>query len=141
MTPNRWFRSSCVALLLLGVVSGWTLAASGRNGRVHILSASHNPDAGIFPSDPFTVPERSQKTGLRINCTLPDCTVRPSDCNDVQLINQLDGFNLQTRVTVPFDGAIDPSSVSSHCPNTFPTSYSEFVGADVFRPAPIYGPP
>jgi len=29
-------------------------------------------------------------------------------------LNQLDGFNLQPRISVPFDGAIDPSTVNSN---------------------------
>ena len=39
--------------------------------------------------------------------------MRVSDCRDLALINVLDGFNLQPRVTIPFDGDIDPSSVNS----------------------------
>jgi hypothetical protein len=39
--------------------------------------------------------------------------VRPSDCADIDVINQLDGFSTQPRITVPFSGAIHPSSVTS----------------------------
>jgi Bacterial virulence factor lipase N-terminal len=32
---------------------------------------------------------------------------------DIALLNQLDGFNMQTRISIPFDGDIDPATVSS----------------------------
>jgi hypothetical protein len=42
----------------------------------------------------------------------PDCSVYVSDCEDVDVINQLDGFNVQPRIVIPFSGAIDLASVS-----------------------------
>src|SRR6266540_4308901 len=33
---------------------------------------------------------------------------------DVPLLNQLDGFNIQPRISIPFDGAIDPSTVNNN---------------------------
>src|SRR5262249_33145568 len=38
---------------------------------------------------------------------------RPSDYQDVQVLNTLDGFNVQPRLSIPFDGPIDVFSVSS----------------------------
>ena len=43
----------------------------------------------------------------------PDCAVRRSDCEDIQVINTLDGFNMQPRLSVPFDGRIDVNTVTS----------------------------
>jgi hypothetical protein len=108
--------------LILVLLAGIPLAVvcsppSDRNSTVHVLFDVEDPDKGIFPSDAFAVADDSQKTGLRVNLPLPDCTVRVSDCADLALINVLDGFNLQPRVTVPFDGNIDPQSVNSA--NTF----------------------
>src|SRR5262249_17016153 len=40
-------------------------------------------------------------------------SVRASDCHDIEVLNKLDGFNLQPRLSVPFTGPIDPSSVTS----------------------------
>jgi hypothetical protein len=71
------------------------------------------PEGGPFPSNHFTVPDPRHNTGLRVNLPLPDCGARPSDCADIALINTLDGFNVQPRLSVPFDGAIDVSSVTS----------------------------
>jgi hypothetical protein len=38
---------------------------------------------------------------------------RPSDCEDLDVINTLDGFNLLPRLSIPFDGPIDPATVTS----------------------------
>jgi hypothetical protein len=39
--------------------------------------------------------------------------VRVSDCADLDVINTLDGFNLQPRLSIPFSGPIDVATVSS----------------------------
>ena len=98
--------------------------------KIHVLFGLDTPEAGIFPSDVFTVEDDFQKTGLRVKLPLPDCKVRVSDCKDIALINVLDGFSLQPRVTVPFDGDIDPASVNSS--NAF---FVELGNADVNEPA------
>jgi hypothetical protein len=66
-----------------------------------------------FPSDVFSVPDWSQRSYRRVALPKPDCAVRPSDCADIDVLNTLDGFNTQPRITVPFDGDIDPASVDS----------------------------
>jgi hypothetical protein len=71
------------------------------------------PGGSPFPSDLFTVQDSSHNTGRRVNLPKPDCTVRPSDCEDLDVINTLDGFNLQPRMSIPFDGTIDPATVRS----------------------------
>jgi hypothetical protein len=76
-----------------------------------------NPDSTTqspMPSDRFTLLDRHQNTGLRVNLPFPNCTTNPSDCLDTALLNQLDGFNPQPRISIPFDGAIDPNTVNSH---------------------------
>src|SRR4051812_114017 len=71
------------------------------------------PERGPFPSDRFTVADASQLTNRRINLPLPDASTRPSDYADVSVINTLDGFNLQPRLSVPFSGPIDVTTVNS----------------------------
>ena len=71
------------------------------------------PDGGPFPSDHWTTTDWSQPTGLRVDLPKPDCAARPSDCADIDVLNTLDGFNVQPRISIPFTGAIDPASVSS----------------------------
>jgi hypothetical protein len=72
-----------------------------------------SPSAGPFPSNLFTVPDPTQNTGLRVNLPKPDCAVRVSDCQNIDVINTLDGFNLQPRLSIPFTGPIDVNSVTS----------------------------
>jgi len=82
-------------------------------GDVHpqfnVSSTTQSP----FPSDFFTVLDHRQNTHLRVNLPFPNCTTNPSDCLDITLLNQLDGFNTQPRIAVPFDGAINPNTFNS----------------------------
>ena len=74
-------------------------------------------DAGLagspFPSNRYTVFDGSQNTLRRVQLPKPDCAVRVSDCQDIDVINTLDGFSTQPRITVPFTGDIDVSTVNS----------------------------
>jgi len=72
-----------------------------------------SPSGGPFPSDRFAKLDLSNNTLLRVNLPKPDCTVRVSDCQDIDVINTLDGFNLQPRLSIPFSGPIDVSTVDS----------------------------
>jgi hypothetical protein len=51
-----------------------------------------------FPSDRFTVEDSGQNTSLRVNVPKPDCAARPNDCANLDVINTLDGFNVQPRL-------------------------------------------
>jgi virulence factor lipase-like protein len=66
-----------------------------------------------FPSDFYSVADSGQNTGLRVSLPKPDCNTKLSDCQDIDVLNQLDGFSAQTRLEIPFNGAIDPNSVNS----------------------------
>jgi hypothetical protein len=83
-------------------------------GPVHAVFGLVSPDVGPFPSDRFTVPDPSELTGLRVDLPLPDPATRPSDYADTQVLNTLDGFNLQPRLSISFDGPIDVKSVNSN---------------------------
>jgi hypothetical protein len=80
---------------------------------VSVRSDLSDPTGTPFPSDHFSVRDWSNITFRRVNLPKPNCTVRPSDCADVDVINTLDGFSTQPRITVPFTGAIDLSTVTS----------------------------
>ena len=80
---------------------------------VHVLSNLSDPAASPFPSNRFTVFDASNRTLRRVSLPKPDCAVRPSDCNDIDVVNTLDGFSTQPRITVPFSGDIDPATVNS----------------------------
>ncbi|MGB9121613.1 MAG: hypothetical protein WCE73_13400 [Candidatus Angelobacter sp.] len=86
------------------------LALAETHPLFNLQSTTQSP----FPSDRFTVFDSQQLTGLRVNVPLPNCATNPSDCADLTLVNQLDGFNPQPRLSIPFDGAIDVSTVNSN---------------------------
>jgi hypothetical protein len=72
-----------------------------------------DPAGSPFPSNRFSVADASQNTYRRVALPKPNCVQRPSDCADIDVINTLDGFSTQPRITVPFTGAIDVNSVNS----------------------------
>jgi len=83
------------------------------SGTVHALFDLNRPETGPFPTDIFTVADHTHNTGRRVNLPYPNCAVRVSDCEDLDVINTLDGFGLQTRISIPFDGEIDPATVTN----------------------------
>jgi hypothetical protein len=105
LSSQVWFLLSLAVILLAPTAA----KASGVHPQFNLQSTAQSP----FPSDRFTVFDSSQRTNLRVNLPSPNCAARPSDCADVALLNQLDGFNTQPRISIPFDGAIDPSTVTS----------------------------
>jgi hypothetical protein len=88
-------------------------ATDETDGRVQALFDFSTPSTTPFPSDYFTVSDVGNNTGRRLELPYPDCNAYPSDCNDLEVVNTLDGFGLQTRISIPFDGQIDPATVNS----------------------------
>ena len=80
--------------------------------RVYASFDLSRPEGGPFPSDIFTVADATQNTGRRVNYPLPDCAVRPTDCDDLAMVNTLDGWGLQPRISIPFTGEIDPTTLN-----------------------------
>ena len=107
MLPLR--RTLLLALLAFVVLPTPALAAGPIRATLDITK----PSGGPFPSDIFTRRDPSQLTGLRVDLPKPNCAVFPSDCADVDVLNDLDGFNPQPRISIPFTGEIDPASVTS----------------------------
>ena len=89
---TRIRRVAVLCLALFAVTPGIALA-----GGVEALFDLSSPSTSPFPSDRFTAPDGSHLTRLRVSLPKPDCAVRPSDCADIDVINTLDGFNLQPR--------------------------------------------
>lgn len=110
-----------------------SLAGAADVGPLFDLS---NPQTGPFPSNRFSVLELRNLTALRVNLPKPDCAQRPSDCEDIDVLNSLDGFNAQPRLHIPFNGAIDPASVDSS--NVFLVRLSDATQFD-WRPHQIVG--
>jgi hypothetical protein len=109
--------SLAFAFRRFALAAAFASVAVGASAGVSVRFSSSDPTATPFPSDRFTVREWHNSTFRRVNLPLPaDCTSTPAkatECADLAVVNELDGFSTQPRVTVPFTGAIDPASVSS----------------------------
>jgi dienelactone hydrolase len=123
-------RSAIVTTLVLLIVAAFSPSATA-NGSVEPRFDLTDPSRGPFPSDRFTVPDATQLTGLRVNLPKADCAIRRSDCEDIDVLNTLDGFNLQPRLSIPFTGPIDPASVSSDTVFLFKLSCTSCPGVNV----------
>src|SRR6266545_5035963 len=99
-----------ISVALVLVSAPLAVAAAGPVHARFDLSSLQN---GPFPTNRFTVEDPTQNTGLRVDLPRADCAARPSDCSDIDVLNKLDGFNLQPRLSIPFDGPIDVGSVTS----------------------------
>jgi pimeloyl-ACP methyl ester carboxylesterase len=66
----------------------------------------------VFPSDRLTVPDPRQRTGVRLNLPLPDCSVQVTVCREYTLLNQTDGFSVRPRAAVRFSGPVNVATLS-----------------------------
>ena len=86
-----------------------------------------------------------QLTGQRLALPLPDCAARPSDCDDVRLLNQLDGFDLDPRIAIGFGQPIDLARVTRDSVYLQPAGGGERIPLNrlVWSPArhTLYGHP
>lgn len=101
-TKRKWVAvpQLCRALVAaLSLLLLWPQLSSAAG--VWVLFDPSSPASIPFPNDRFTIRDKSQNTQLRVNLPKPDCTVRPSACEDIDVINTLDGFNLQPRLSIP----------------------------------------
>ena len=95
------------------------------------LNDPTSPATAPFPSDRWTVADSAQLTGRRVALPLPaDCVAALDDCEDVAVLNTLDGFSAEPRVSIPFDGDIDPASVNSDRRSSSQTRPAAAAGRD-----------
>ena len=125
-------RSLLLALVVAGLTPSLAHAAGVQPG-FDLSSPSGSP----FPTDRYTEPDATQLTGLRVALPKPNCAVFPSDCLDVDVLNELDGFNVQPRISIPFTGAIDPASATSDSIFLVKLSDGEVTGVNqvIWNPA------
>ncbi len=109
MTPSPAVRAAA----LFAALAFQLPAALAHGGGVAVRDDTADPAGSIFPSNRFSVVDLRNLSVRRVALPKPDCAVRPSDCDDIAVINTLDGFSTQPRITVPFTGAIDPATVTS----------------------------
>src|SRR5262245_32605582 len=96
---------SALVLLLVPAAAAAAPHATGAGGGVSVGQP--------FPTNLLTTPDPAQLTGFRVDLPRPDCEARPSECADVAVLDTLDGFNVLPRISIPFSGPIDLSTVSS----------------------------
>jgi dienelactone hydrolase len=96
VTPRRLARAAALGLAL-GL---WAAPAPAADVRA------------LFPHDGLTRADPTQLTGRRIALPLPDCSTEPSSCDEIRLLNALDGFSVNPRLAVKFSGPIEVDSVS-----------------------------
>ena len=104
-SPRRFFPLALLVALALPSLA----QAAGVQPTFDLAAPSGSP----FPSDRFTTPDAAQLSRVRVDLPRPNCAVFSSDCADIDVLNTLDGFNLQPRLSIPFTGAIDPASATS----------------------------
>jgi hypothetical protein len=102
-----------MALLLLLAGGGYGWPTSSSASFVEPLFDLRTPTSAPFPTDRYAVPETRNLTKQRVSMPQPACATRPSDCNDVEVLNTLDGFGLQPRITIPFSSPINLNTVNS----------------------------
>jgi hypothetical protein len=74
--------------------------------RVRVEFNPQDPAYGPFPNDYLTQPDPRQKTGLRVNLPLAGC-IAGGECEELDLVNALDGFHVIPRITVRFSGPVN----------------------------------
>jgi hypothetical protein len=79
-----------VISVTLGLASSPSAVAAAAS--VHARFDLGSLQGAPFPTNRYTVADATQNTGLRIDLPKPDCD--PSDCSDIAVLNELDGFNL-----------------------------------------------
>jgi hypothetical protein len=132
--------ASAGVLMLTAVARLHALNSGAQSTSAHVVRALFSldhPHTGPFPSDVFTVADPRHNTGRRVNLPYPACSVRVSDCEDLDVINTLDGFGLQTRLSIPFDGPIDVNTATGD--TVFLINLGSTLHRDGHRPGTVVG--
>jgi dienelactone hydrolase len=95
-------------VVLRAALAAFALALILPGGALAATSAGQ-----LFPSNLYTTADSTQITGLRVDLPKPNCATHASDCADIAVLDTLDGFNIQPRISIPFSGPIDLSTVTS----------------------------
>ena len=113
---RRLSRCGILGAVVAGMLIGAGPAGAAPPAIAARVQARFDLDAGApspFPADWFTVPDRTQRTGLRIANPPASCAPPRSVCDDLKLLAELDGFDLEPRLALRFTGGIDLGSVSA----------------------------
>lgn len=103
MSPSaRRLAPRLVLGLWLAVAGVWAPARPAAAAQVESL----------LPSDRLTTPDPGQSTGRRMALPLPDCAVDAAGCDEVRLLNELDGWSVNPRISIRFSGPVALESLT-----------------------------
>jgi hypothetical protein len=104
-------RAGRLASRALGVwlATAGSLAASGILAPPAVWAAEVQ---SLFPSDRLTTPDPQQSTGRRVTLPLPDCAADAAGCDEIRLLNELDGFSVNPRIAIRFTGPVALESLT-----------------------------
>ncbi|WP_369257446.1 Ig-like domain-containing protein [Geodermatophilus amargosae] len=102
MQQRRWHRTTSSLIGALAFTAALSVTAPPA-----LATPDKAEPLSVFPSDSLTVRDPAQLTGRRVNLPTEGCGAAIS-CGLVQQLNQLDGFDLDPRIAVRFDRAVDP---------------------------------
>jgi hypothetical protein len=66
----------------------------------------------LFPTDQLTEADPRQLTGRRVHLSLVNCVEAPSTCDEISLLNGLDGWSVNPRMTLAFTGRVALDSIT-----------------------------
>src|SRR6202008_1297227 len=66
----------------------------------------------LLPSDRLTVPDPGQATGRRPPLRAPDRAADAAGCDEVRLLNELDGWSVNPRIAIRFSGPVALDTVT-----------------------------
>jgi dienelactone hydrolase len=90
--------ASALGLVLL------TSASAGAAGAAEVRM--------LFPTDRLTQADPGQLTGRRVRLSLVNCFEAPSSCDEIGLLNGLDGWSVNPRMSLAFTAPIALDSVT-----------------------------
>jgi hypothetical protein len=97
------------------------------------LQAGTTPQTRPFPDDAFTVADEEQATGRRVALPTEGCDLQGASlCQQLALLNTLDGFDVRPQVQLPFTAPVDlrtvtPQTVRVEGPGGFVTGLTQLV--------------
>jgi dienelactone hydrolase len=79
---------------------------------VSVASAEATEVRMLFPTDQLTEADPRQLTGRRVHLSLVKCVAAPSTCDEISLLNDLDGWSVNPRMTLAFTGRVALDSIT-----------------------------
>jgi Big-like domain-containing protein len=104
-------RVGCRASLALGVSLAAAVSLASGGGLAPAPGWAAEVQS-LFPSDRLTTPDPQQSTGRRVALPLPDCAADAAGCDEIRLLNELDGFSVNPRIAIRFSGPVALESLT-----------------------------